>query len=64
MIDKEPPHMWSYWRDKYGFRHALEDYYPGLLETNFMLKQAYYSITTGEACINGIMDKLADECSE
>ena len=58
MPDAMEAHMWSYWRGKYGVCSALEEYYPELLKSNFMLQQAYYSIQSGEACIEGIMESL------
>lgn len=50
-----PLHMWSYWRDKYGIKFALEDYYPEHAKDPRIVL-ALAAIANAEAAIEAVMD--------
>lgn len=50
--------MWSYWRDKYRYVEALEDYFPDTLREEPILQQALYQIKAAEALIDSRMQEL------
>ena len=54
---KNPLHMWNYWEEKYGFKYALEHYYPELLENNLIL-QALLNCKINEAFIRDEIKRL------
>lgn len=55
MTSNEPGHMWRHWRDKYGIKTALEDYFPQTVKNDPRLQHAITMIEAGEALIEKIM---------
>lgn len=56
-MSNKPPHMWGYWRDKYGFVCALEDCYADILAGDKDLQNAVFQIKNAERIIANIMAK-------
>ena len=52
-----PIDMWDYWRDKYGYVDALQDYYPEQLQDP-RLVLAVAQIRNAHASINAVMAEL------
>lgn len=59
MTTPEPPHMWGYWRDKYGIADALKDYYPELLKGDPVLSAAVAQLRMAELAIEARMQEIA-----
>ena len=53
--------MWSFWRDKKGYKYALEDQYPELLKDDKVLPWALATIRAAQGMIDERMQELADE---
>ncbi len=55
------PHMWKYWRDKYGCEIALADYYPSLLASDPELQLALFQIKAAQGFIEQRMASLPQD---
>lgn len=53
--------MWQFWRSRYGYVTALEDYFTIAVETHRDLQQAISQIKNAERAIDAIMEKLAND---
>jgi hypothetical protein len=55
------PRMWSYWRDKYSIKTALEDYYPESARNDPQLSLALAQLKNAELVIDTIMTERGEE---
>ena len=60
-LREEPFNMWLHWREKYGPRTAVEEYFCCSLATNIDLQLAISQIKNAERAIDAIMEELANE---
>lgn len=56
----DPFHMFSYWRDKEGTVHALENHYPELLKARPDLHAAVHNVRVGLGYLESELGKLDD----
>ena len=59
----EALHMWSFYRERYGRKEALEQHYQTILERNPVLTAALLQIEIAERAIDATMESLR-ECAE
>lgn len=57
----QPPHMWSYWRDKKGTVEAVEDYFPEVLAENTQLAVALATVKNNLVIIDELMTERIPE---